>query len=674
MSKFDKKVNSVYPGKVVRKDLVRRVKVGANVPIYVLEYLLGKYCATDNEEAYNAGLQLVNRILATNFINPDEANKAHSWVKERGSHTFIDKVKVRFVGSEDKYWAEMLNFSDNYVHIPNRFILEYERLLEGGIWAQVEIEYIYDDTPAGKKSPFWITKLTPIQIASYDHEQFIEGRKNFTTAEWIDLILRSIGLEPSGMNQRLKLLFLARLIPLVETNYNFIELGPRGTGKSYSYREVSPYAILVSGGKTTVANLFYNLNTRKVGLVGLWDVVAFDEVAGMDLHERDVVDIMKDYLEAGSFSRGKEEIIAKASMCFLGNINQPVDILAKSSHLFEPLPDKMKDPALIDRFHFYLPGWEIPKISNEMFTNHYGFVVDYIAEAFRESRKSNFTEYVDHHFSLGNHLNARDAKAVRKTISGFLKLLHPDGRFNKEELRTYLELAMEGRRRVKEQLKKMLPFEYSRTSFSYLDKESMEEFFVGVPEEGGRDLISQDPLSPGSVYTAFVGTDGRAGLYRIEIGLSAGSSKLQYAGSLNKAMKDSLNRAYQYLKSKKVELGVAREFDTSDFHVEAVDLLGSRLDCEIGIAFFVALFSALKKKSIKPATLILGDLTIQGNIKPLPSLIEPLQIGMENGAKRACIPIENKRHFFDVPADILEKVDPIFFSEPIIAAQKSLEN
>ena len=673
MAELDKKVNHVFGGKVVRKDLVRKVKVGANVPVYVLEYLLGKYCATDDPLAIDAGLNIVNGILSENFINPDEANKAQSWVKEKGSYTFIDKVKVRLVASQDKYWAELINFTENHIHIPDELIRKYERLLEGGIWAQVEMEYRYDDEPSGKRSPFWIKSLNPIQVSHYDHEEYKEGRKQFTTNEWLDFLLRSIGMESAKFSRRLKLLFLSRLIPMVETNYNFVELGPRGTGKSFVYREVSPYAILVSGGKTTVPNLFYSMSGKgKIGLVGLWDVVAFDEVAGMDLRERDVIDIMKDYLEAGSFSRGKEEITAKASVCFLGNVNQPVEVLVKTSHLFQPLPDKMRDPALIDRFHFYLPGWEVPKMANDMFTAHYGFVVDYIAEAFQELRKHNCTEVLDKYFSLGNHLNARDAKAVRKTLSGFIKLLHPDGNFTKDEIREYLNLAVEGRRRVKEQLKKMLSFEYSQTSFSFIDHETHEEFFIGVPEEGGRDLISQDPLAPGSVYTTFVSDDGRATLYRIEVGVAPGTGKLKSSGSMNKSMKDSLKRAFDYFNAHKVEYGVGREFDTSDFHVEGVDLLHTNIDCEIGAAFFVALYSALKKRQVRAATLILGDISIQGNVKPIPSLNEPLQIGMDNGARRACIPIENKRHFHDVPADIVEKVDPIFYGDPMVAAQKCL--
>jgi len=673
MKELNGKINQIFPGKVVRKDLVRKVKVGANVPVYVLEYLLGKYCATDDELAIQAGMILLDEIIARQVINPDEANKIQSRVKEKGEYTLIDKVKVRLLASEDKYWAELSNFGHSFIHVPGNYVTKYERLLEGGVWCEVKLQYMYDEEARGTKSPFWIKELRPIQLASFDFEEYQTKRAEFTTSEWIDLLITSIGLEPAAFDERTKLLILVRMIPLAENNYNLIELGPRGTGKSFVYREISPFSILVSGGKTTVANLFYNMGSRQVGLVGLWDTVAFDEVGGMDLKERDVVDILKDYMESGSFSRGREEITAKASICFLGNVNQPIDVLVKTSHLFQPLPEKMMDPALIDRIHYYLPGWDFSKMSRHLFTNDYGFVVDYLAEALRESRKLNYTEKLDRYFSLGDHLNARDAKAVRKTVSGLIKLIHPDGNVTKEELIIYLKIALEGRRRVKEQLKKMLSFEYAQTSFSYIDKETRLETIVGVPEEGGRDLISPDPLPPGSVYSVHVETSGAPGLFRIEVGTSAGTGKLQLSGGLNRIMKESLQRAFTYLRSHKVEYGIGREMDTTNFFVECVNLLGSEVDPPMGVAFYVAIYSALKKRSLKAATIILGDMTIQGNIKALANVQEPLQIGMDNGAMRACIPIENKRQYLEVPADIVEKVDAIFYSEPMVAVQKSLD-
>ncbi len=669
---LDQKVNAAFAGKVVRKDLVRKVKVGANVPVYVLEYLLGTYCATDDPAMIEVGLRVVNDTLAEHYVRPDEAAKAQSRVRERGEYTFIDKVKVRLLASEDKYWAELANFGERYVHIPDQLVAKYERLLQGGIWAQLRVRYEYDEAAVGRRSPFYIIDFKPIQLAAFDLQEYRDTRTQFSTDEWLNLLVRSIGMEPSFFDRRLKLHFLSRLIPMIERNYNFIELGPRGTGKSFVYREVSPYSILISGGGATVATLFYNLSTGRIGLVGYWDVVAFDEVAGIQFDDRTALQILKDYMESGSFSRGREEIVADASMVFVGNINQPVESLVRSSHLFQPLPEAMQDMALIDRFHFYLPGWETPKMASEFFTDHYGFVVDYLAEALRELRRHNYTEVIDKHFSLGSHLNARDAKAVRKTVAGFVKLLHPDLHYTKEELAGYVELALESRRRIKEQLKKMGAFEYFQTSFSYIDHDTMQERFVGVPEQGGRELISGDPLAPGSAFTASVDNEGRVGLYRVEVGCAAGQGRLRAAGGIDRSMRESLDRAFAYLQSKQVALGVGRELETTDLHVQVIDLLNSRIAVEAGSAFFIALLSALRNTPVVPSLLILGDMTIQGNLKGARSLMEILQLGMENGARRALIPIENRRHFVDVSSEVLERVDPIFYADPQQAAVKAL--
>jgi ATP-dependent Lon protease len=672
MSKLDQKAASVFGGKVVRKDLVRKVKVGANVPVFVLEYLLGKYCATDDPQAIEAGLRVVNSTLAENFARPDEANKAQSFVREKGSHTLIDKVKVRYVSEDDKYWAEFVNFGHRYVHIPDRYIREYDRLLMGGIWAQVKIRHQYDDSATGKKSPFWIDELQPIQVATFSLEDYRAGRGQFSTDEWTDLLVRSIGLEPSNLDRRLKLLLLVRLIPLCERNFNLAELGPRGTGKSYAYQELSPYVILLTGA-TTVANLFYNIATNRMGLVGLWDAIAFDEVADLQKMPKEVVTTLKTYCESGTFARGKEALTGHASIALFGNTNQPVEVMVRSSHLFIPLPDVIReDLAFLDRIHFYLPGWEVPKMRIEFFTEHYGFVVDYLAEALRELRRQNFAEVLDRHYSLGSHLNARDVKAVRKTVAGLIKLIHPSGEVTKEELRELVELALEGRRRVKEQLKKMGSFEFHQTSFSLIDHETREERYVGVPEEGGRNLISTDPLAPGSVYTTSVDGEGKVGLYRLEVGCSPGTGKLRITGATDSEMKEAIQRAFAYVRGHRVEMGIAQAVDTTDFHVEAIDLLGNYVPCDAGVALVVAVYSALKKQPVLPALLVLGDLSIQGNIKAVRSLVEPLRIGMDNAARRALIPLENKRHFLEVSADIVERVDPIFFGDPMTAALKAL--
>lgn len=672
MPGLDKKAASVFAGKVVRKDLVRKIKVGANVPVFVLEYLLGKYCATDAPAAIDAGLKVVNTTLSSNFVRPDEANKAQSLVKDKGKHTLIDKVQVRYVSDDDKHWAELKSFGHKFVHVPEHYLREFDRLLMGGIWAQVEIRHQYDEDAKGKRSPFWIESLKPIQLATFDLEEYRGCRRQFTTDEWIDLLLRTIGMEPSHFQRRLKLLFLLRLLPLCEQNYNLIELGPRGTGKSYAYQELSPYTILLTG-PTTVANLFYNMASGKMGLVGIWDAIGFDEVADLQKMPKEVVTTLKTYCESGMFARGKDSLSGMASIAMFGNTNQPVEVMVRSSHLFMPMPDVIReDMAFLDRIHFYIPGWEIPKMRVEFFTDHYGFVVDYLAEALRELRKHNFTEIIDRHFSLGSHLNARDVKAVRKSVSGLVKLVYPHGELSKEELAELVALALEGRRRVKEQLKKMGSFEYHQTSFSLIDNESREETFVGVPEQGGRDMISTDPLAPGSVYTASVDDQGKVGLYRLEVGCSPGTGKLKIAGGVEGPMRESINRAFAYLMGQKVKMGVGQQVDVTDFHVEAIDLLSNHVPCEAGIALVVAVYSAIKRQSVQAGLVILGDLSIQGNIKSVRSLAEPLQVAMDNGARRALVPLENKRNFLDVSGDIVERVDPVFFSDPMTAAMKAL--
>src|SRR6266700_120407 len=672
MPELDRKAASVFAGKVVRKDLVRKVKVGANVPVFVLEYLLGKYCATDDPAAIDAGMKVVNNTLSSNFVRPDEANKAQSMVKDKGKHTFIDKVQVRYVSEDDKYWAELKNFGHKYVHIPEHFLRDYDRLLMGGIWAQLDIRHSFDEEQKGKRSPFWIDSLKPIQVATFDLEEYRACRSQFTSDEWIDLLLRSIGMEPSYFDRRLKLHLLVRLIPLCEQNYNFVELGPRGTRKSYGYQELSPYTILLTGA-TTVANLFFNMASGKMGLVGIWDAIGFVEVADLQKMPKEVVTTLKTYCESGTFARGKDSLSGMASIAMFGNTNQPVEVMVRSSHLFMPMPDVIReDMAFLDRIHFYIPGWEMPKMKVDFFTNHYGFVVDYLAEALRELRKHTFTEVLDRYFSLGSHLKSRDVKAVRKTVSGLVKLIYPNGELSKEEVAELVELSLEGRRRVKEQLKKMGSFEFHQTSFSMIDNETREEKFVGVPEQGGRDMISLDPLAPGSVYTASVDDHAKVGLYRLEVGCSPGTGRLKIAGGVEGLMRESINRAFAYLMGQKVKMGVGQQVDTTDFHVEAIDLLNNHVPCEAGIALVVAVYSAIKRQSVQAGLVILGDLSIQGNIKSVRSLAESLQVAMDKGARRALVPVENKRNFLEVSVDIVERVDPIFFSDPMTAAMKAL--
>ncbi len=670
---LDKKSASVFAGKVVRKDLLHQIKGGENVPSYVLEYLLGKYCASDDDEEIRIGVDAVKETLTTNYFRHDEANKAQSMVERKGRHRFIDRIEVRFLASENKYWASMDHFGYTKIHISEDFHRRYERLLEGGIWAIIDVEFRLSEE--GKKdSPFHIVDLRPIQLARFDMEEYLEGRRAVTREEWIDLLLRSVGLEPIRMEKRLKLLLMTRLIPFVEKNYNFIELAPRGTGKSYAYSEMSPYCMLISGGKASTANMFYNNARRKVGLVGHWDVVAFDEVAGMKITDPDTIQIMKDYMANGRFSRGVTQVLADASLVFIGNLNQPVESLVQNSatDLFQPLPKEF-DLALLDRMHFYLPGWEVPKISKDILTTHYGFVTDYIAEAFKNLRKQNRFDEVERMFRFGSHVEGRDAIAAKKTVSGLLKILHPGGEWTKEEMAEYVELALEGRRRVKEQLKKRGSFEFYKTSFSYIDLDEDTELAVGVPEQGGAGVISQDPLPPGTVYTAAVDAEAKVGLFRLEVTLTAGTGKLRTPTGLEKSLKESLNRAFSYLQNVKDKLGLTPMLAQKDIYAEAVDLSGGRIECPCGVAFFAAMISYVRNRHVQAGTVILGDLTIQGNIKGPSSITEPLQLALESGAVRVLVPISNKTQFAGLPEDVIERLDVVFYGDIDRAVLKTLD-
>jgi ATP-dependent Lon protease len=670
---LDSKLTKVFAGRVVRKDLLHQIKGGENVPSYVLEYLLGKYCASDDPDEIRVGIDAVKETLKTNYFRHDEANKAQSMVEQHGKHRFIDRIEVRYLPSENKYWAAMDNFGFSRIHIPSDFYRRYDRLLEGGLWAIVDIDF-RADVDDGEGSPFHISELKPIQLARFDFEEFSAGRKEFTTDEWIDVLLRSAGLEPTRFERRLKLLLLARFVPFVEKNFNFIELGPRGTGKSYAFSEMSPYCMLISGGKASTANLFYNNARRQVGLVGHWDVVAFDEVGGMKVTDPDTIQIMKDYMANGRFSRGIAQVHADAALAFIGNLNQPVESLVQSAatDLFQPLPKEF-DLAVIDRLHFYMPGWEVPKTSKDILTNTYGFVTDYLAEAFRALRKQNRFDAVEQHYRLGAHVEGRDAIAVKKTVSGFLKLLHPGGDYEKDELREYLELALESRRRVKEQLKKRGSFEFYKTSFSYIDGADGTERTVAVPEQGGKGMISQDPLPPGSVYTAAADNDAKVGLFRLEVNITPGTGKIRTPTGLEKGLKESLNRAVSYLQAVKDKLGMAQLLAQKDIYAEAVDLSGARIECACGVAFFVAMMSALQNRRVQAGTVVMGDLTVQGNLKGVPSITEPLHVALENGAVRALVPISNKSQFGALPEETVEKLDVIFYGDIDRAVLKAIE-
>lgn len=673
MDELSLKLNSSFAGKVVRKDLTQKLKQGANVPTYVLEYLLGMYCATDDEDGINEGVQRVKNILGDNFVRPDEAEKIKSKIREMSRYTVIDKLTVKLNEKKDIYTAEFSNLGLNNVEISAKYVKDFEKLLGGGIWCIVKLQYFYDET-AKNASPFLIDQVTPIQMPNMDMNEFIEGRKQFNKEEWIDVLIRSIGMEPTQLTYEVKWHMLLRMVPLCENNYNMCELGPRGTGKSHLYKEISPNSILVSGGQTTVANLFYNMGRRTIGLVGLWDTVAFDEVAGITFKDKDGIQIMKDYMASGSFARGKEEKAASASMVFVGNINQSVDVLLKTSHLFEPFPEAMAyDSAFFDRMHFYLPGWEIPKMRPEFFTDNYGFITDYLAEFLREMRKTTFGDATDKYFRFGNNLNQRDVIAVRKTVSGLTKLLYPHGEFSKEDIEEILRYALVGRRRVKEQLKKIGGMEFYDVHFSYIDNETMQEEFIAVPEQGSGSLIPEGAMKAGQIYTVGVGDSGMLGVYKLETEVVNGSGKFEKTGlGSHREAKESIETAFRYFKANSKNVSASISTTSKDYLMHVQDVNGVGMTSSLSLAAIIAMCSGALNKPVQSQCAVLGAVSIGGTINKVEDLASTLQVCFDAGAKKVLIPMVNAADIATVPPELFAKFQIMFYSHAEDAVFKAL--
>ncbi|NKC15024.1 MAG: protease Lon-related BREX system protein BrxL [Gammaproteobacteria bacterium] len=668
---LDDRLNEHFAGRVVRKDLTKRIKEGANVPVYVLEYLLGNYCASNDPAVIADGLDTVKRVLARNYVRPDEAEKVKSTIRERGSLKVIDKVTVKLNEKRDVYEALLSNLGTKGVEIGAGTVKQFEKLLAGGIWSVVTLHYYFEE--GQKSSPFVIDLLKPIQLPNMDMDELFEGRRHFTEAQWLDVLLRSCGYEPAQFDERTKWHLLCRLLPLVENNYNVCELGPRGTGKSHIYKEISPNSMLISGGQTTVANLFYNLASRTVGLVGLWDVVAFDEVAGISFKDKDGVQIMKDYMASGSFARGRDPVNACASMVFVGNINQPVDTLVKTSHLLAPFPEAMIDPAFFDRFHAYIPGWEIPKMRPEFFTDQYGLIVDYLAEYLREMRKRNFADAVNKFFKLGRDLNQRDTIAVKHTVSGLLKLLYPHEEYGKDAVGRCLDYALEARRRVKEQLKKIGGMEFYDVHFSYIDQETMAEKFISVPEQGGGSLIPDGPVNPGVLHTIAPGSAGQPGVYRLETQVTAGNSKFTVSGlGSNSAAREAIKIGCDYFRANAASLSASAKPGEHDFHLHVVELQNSGAATAMTLATFVALCSGILAKPVQPQLAVLGSMSLGGNIIPVQNLAESLQVAFDAGAKRILLPMASVGDIPAVPGELFAKFQTGFYADPRDAAFKAL--
>ena len=675
LDQLDEKLLEHFRGFVVKKDLVQMLKVGENVPVFVLEYLIANSCSTNDEEAIKKGLDNVKRILSDHYVNPEESALIHSRIKNEGRYKIIDKITVELDTGKDVYWAKLQNSNIKHANISESLVNQHEKMMLGGIWAIIEMRYDPGIMIGSTIYPFVVEEIKPIQLSNFENGHFVRNRSHFTTEEWIDILLRSSGIEPSaeGITRRIKLLLISRLIPLVEANFNFLEIGPRSTGKTYVFKELTPYAVVISGGQGTVAKLFVHGSTGKVGAVGQWDAITFDEATDKLFKERDAIPLMKDYMESGSFSRAGAggEITGSASIVLNGNINQPIETVLQNSNLLSPLsPEINTDTAFLDRIHYYLPGWEMPKFAPKHFTKNFGFSTDFFSECLKSQRKINHTDVCEEFFALGSHLKQRDTKPVKKTVSGFIKLIHPDGKYTKEDVREYLTLALEMRRRIKEQLKRIGGMEFWDTNFSFIDKNTQEETFVSLPEERSSHLIENSPLLPGVCYTAT--SDGEnLTLVRIETAVVTGSGKLNISGTNSTAPKEDIKNSYQYIKAnEKTILNEQHSLKNYDISIQVTSLLGSTIASGIGAAAYVAIISAIYKRNLKPALSILGNISIGGAIERSLNFSDKVSMLSENGAKLVLVPMSNLNELQDLPPSVLGATDVPFYGNNQMLMQK----
>ena len=677
LNELDEKLLEHFRGLVVKKDLVGSIKIGANVPVFVLEYLIANSCSTDDDEQIKKGMDNVKKILSEHYVNPEESTLIHSKIRELGRYKIIDKISVELDSKKDIYWAKLQNSNIKNGNISDRLVKDHEKILMGGIWAIIDVEYDPDIKIGSNIYPFVITDIKPIQLSTFDNSKIVNKRSEFNKEEWLNLLLRSCGYEPTseGVTDRVKMLLLSRLLPMVESNFNFIELGPRSTGKSFVYKELTPYAVLISGGQGTIAKLFVHGSTGKVGSVGQWDAICFDEATDKIFKDRDAIPLMKDYMESGSFSRAGAggEITGSASIILNGNINQPVETVLQTSHLFSPLSDEVSnDTAFLDRIHFYLPGWEMIKFAPKHFTSNFGFSTDYFSEVLKSFRRITYTDVIEEFFSLGAHLKTRDTKPVKKTVSGFIKLMHPDGKYTKDDVREYLVIALEMRRRVKEQLKRIGGMEFWDTNFSYIDKETQEEHFVGLPEEKGSHLIENTPLPPGVCYTSTSDGDNVA-LVRVEAIAVGGSGKLNITGVSNTAVKENIKNTYQYIKgNEKTILSEQHSLKNFDITIQVTNLLGASISSGIGSAVYISIVSALYKKNLKAGLAVLGNISVGGAIERAINFEDKVTMLSENGAKVVIVPMDNLTELANIPATILGDTDVPFYQNNQLLMQKAI--
>ena len=676
LDELDKKALENFRGFVVRKDLVGIIKGGANVPAFVLEYLLANTCSTEDEEKLKEGMENVKTILSNHYVNPEESTLIQSKLREKGRYKIIDKISVELDPQKDRYWANISNSNIKKANIGDDLVKSHEKLLLGGIWAIIDMEYDPMIREGNTVYPFLVRSINPIQLSRFDNSKIAEKRKEFTNKEWKKLLLRSAGYEPysEGLDERKLNLLLCQLIPLVESNFNMVELGPRSSGKSYIYKEITPYAILISGGQGSVAQLFVNNTTGRVGAVGSWDAICFDESTDKLFKDRDAIPLMKDYMESGSFSRAKGgEITGSASIILNGNINQPVETVLQTSHLFSPLSSEVNyDTAFLDRINLFLPGWEITKFSPQNFTKNFGFSTDFFSEILKSQRKTTYYDAIDPYFTLGSHLKQRDSKSVRRIVSGFIKLLHPDGLYTKENIREYLIIAMEMRRRVKEQLKRIGGMEFWDTNFSYIDKETQEEIFVGLPEEKGSSLIEANPLPPGVCYTATSDGENNA-LVKIEVVAIKGNGKLNVTGISSQDVKENIKNTYNYLRAnEKSILNEQHTLSGIDLNIQISNLMGAFVTGGIGSAVYVAILSALYKKNLKAGLAVLGNLSIGGAIERAQNFPDKVTLLSDNGAKTVLVPMDNLTEIATLPTSILGKTDVPFYGNSQMLLQKAV--
>ncbi len=700
---LDHKLIEHFGGKIVRKDLTSLMKRGANVPTFVLEYLLGMYCSTDDEDAIREGLDRIRKILTENYVRPDESERIKSKIRELGQFTIIDKVSATLDEYNDIYVARFTNLNIEPFVMPAEYVRDYTKILQGGIWCIMRIEYsraisdedefgddVFGDERPKKKtmkkkrtpadSPFSVMSLTPIQMPNLDLDAVIEQRQYFSRDEWMNMLLRSAGYEPDVLDERERLHFIERMVPLIERNYNLCELGPRGTGKSHIYKEVSPYAILLSGGQTTTANLFGRMNAKgaaRLGLVSHWDCVTFDEVAGMRFKDVNAVQILKDYMASGSFARGHDQINADASMVFEGNINDSVANVLKTTHLFDPFPPEFNDDsAFFDRIHYYLPGWEVPKMRSDLLTEHYGLITDCLSEFCKEMRRRDYTHLIDQFFRLNSDFNKRDEIGVRKTFSGLAKLLFPDQRMDKEDVRWLLEYAIEGRRRVKEQLKIMAGVEFIDVNLGYMDAENPGDMrVVGVPEQSSDTLIPDGPLMPGQVFGVGKSMGGEFAVYKLENKAVAGEGKFSHEGiGNNRPVKDSVEAAHRLFMENAPRVARGMHVGSKDFLLYFNDLQSKGPSDEVSLAEFVGLCSAACNKPVLEGLAVPGALRISGTIDEIRGLEDIMRVAKNAGAKRVLLPYSVIGDLQSVSEELASGVDLMLYGtgDYIQAAQKAL--